>query len=1006
MIKDEEMRRQGPEEEMIRLAQQGKIETILSHKESIDLRNLFSPSQPLVVLPPPPPPGRVCLIEGAPGGGKSTLALHICHQWAQGASWLARFDIVVLAYLREEGIQNATNLADILPTRSLDMSERISTLLQATDGNNVLFVFDGWDEFSSSLMNKSLVSTIIRQPHKLSLHRSTVLITTRPVASGNLLNIADRRVEILGFTRHQIREYIEKALNGNSTNIQKLVQHLEAHPVIEGYCYIPLHSAILVHIFLTMKKALPTTHHELFCDLVLCCIVREYDTHEPDTILPELSSLDDLPDDLKAKLKDHCKLAYDGVMHDKVVFNSKDLQVSHLPAALSSLGLLQAVEGLTLTSRSCSYNFLHLSVQELLAAYSISQIDPSEQVEVFMKLFHESSRFQAVLCYYSGFTKLVNPEIQEFISCMHFKPSLKELLPLLHCFFEAQQPSLCLLVNSKFATDGIELDFAVTRNPSDCLVIGHFMTSLLSTSAPDMSPLCLRIECKYTDNLHCLKLLLSELSKYPVTASALSRKIVISLGTEEKPVNYNWLVNDVDDDDDFPSFTGQGVKIMASYLKMSTIVSEIVLYNGEIQRDEDGLFYIAEALQTNTSLTRISLLQVYPQHTEKNGPVLIRMLQMNKSLKCLDLQLNFLDSEILCCLFKGVRDNTTLTHLILQKSLGIALWNSDPDLAKSLSEMLQENKTLTHLDLSGNNVFRYRKLVCCIFNGLQHNTALTHLFLSDNCKYESCDLDAAQSLNLMLRVNKTLTHLDLSGGTNFSFSAESKACYIFEGLQHNTTLVSLNLSSIDITANNPDTAKSLTKMLQVNKSLTHLDLSSNKKFSDPGARCIFKGLEHNTSLTYLNLSNTGITATDPETGMSLTKMLQENKSLTHLDLSENHTIGHKNLIILCTFQGLEHNATLLELDVSHMPMVERDAECIAQALRCNLCLQTLNLYYSCYSDRFTRPILESLKINTSLKLLYLVELGETRRIAEDVIIARESNGLPTIDIILVEPTVQ
>ena len=100
MIKDEEIRRGGPEEEMIRLAQQGKIETILRHKESIDLVDLFpltpqSP-RPLVVLPPPPP-GRVCLIEGAPGGGKSTFALHICHQWAQGASWLAKFDLVILA---------------------------------------------------------------------------------------------------------------------------------------------------------------------------------------------------------------------------------------------------------------------------------------------------------------------------------------------------------------------------------------------------------------------------------------------------------------------------------------------------------------------------------------------------------------------------------------------------------------------------------------------------------------------------------------------------------------------------------------------------------------------------------------------------------------------------------------------------------------------------------------------------------------------------------------------
>ena len=427
MIKDEEIRRGGPEEEMIRLAQQGRIETILRHKESIDLVDLFPiPSpQPLVVLPPPPP-GRVCLIEGAPGGGKSTFALHICHQWAQGASWLPKFDLVILAYLRDETIQNASTLADIIPAHDSEMSRNIASQLQATNGKNILFIFDGWDEFPQYLMKSSLVSTILRQPHKLSLHQSTVVITSRPVATGNLFHIADRRVEILGFTQHQIREYIERALIGNSSHIQQLVQHLEEHPVIEGYCYIPLHSAILVHIFLTMKGALPTTHHELFCDLVLCCIVREQETHEPDTILPEMSSLDDLPDDLKSKLSNLCLLAYNGVMRGKIIFYLKDLQASSLPTNLPSLGLLQKIEGLTMCSKSLSYNFLHLSVQELLAAYHISQMDSSEQVKVFKKLFG-SPRFQAVLQYYCGFTKLDNPEIQQFISsCYGNQSSLKE----------------------------------------------------------------------------------------------------------------------------------------------------------------------------------------------------------------------------------------------------------------------------------------------------------------------------------------------------------------------------------------------------------------------------------------------------------------------------------------------------------------------------------------------------------------------------------------------------
>ena len=418
MIEEEELRRGGPEEEMIRLAHHGKIETILCRKKSIDLHNLIPSSEPLVVLPPPPPPLPCkCLIEGAPGGGKSTLALHICHQWAQGASWLARFDVVIFAYLRDEAIQNARTLADILPANTLDMFTTVASQITASGGEKVLFVFDGWDEISPSLMSNSIVSTIIQQPYKLSLHRSTILITSRPVSSGNLLSKIDKRVEILGFTQFQVHEYIEKALKGNLAQFQKLVQHLEEHPVIEGYCYVPLHAAILVHIFLTMKEALPTTLHELFCSLVLCCITREQETHESNSTfsIPEPCSLDDLPDYLKPALTNLSILAFNGLMQDKVIFYSRDLQAFHLPLNLPSLGLLQAVEGLTLYSKSLSYNFLHLSVQELLAAYHISQMSSSQQLAAFREL-SKSSCFQDVLYYICGFTKLENPEILELIS--------------------------------------------------------------------------------------------------------------------------------------------------------------------------------------------------------------------------------------------------------------------------------------------------------------------------------------------------------------------------------------------------------------------------------------------------------------------------------------------------------------------------------------------------------------------------------------------------------------
>ena len=785
------IRRGDREEEMVRLAQQGRIETILDYKQPIDFDSLFPiPCQiPLVVLPAPPRP-RVLLIEGAPGGGKSTFALYFCHKWAsQNSSASANFDLVILVYLRDEAIQSATTLAGILPIDSIELSQAIASHIKSTHGRNVLFIFDGWDEFPLHLQDSSIVASIINEPHRISLHQSTVLITSRPVSSGNLLHIADRRVEILGFTQHQIREYIEKALDGNSTHIQKLVQHLEEHPVIEGYCYVPLHVAILVHVFLTMKGALPTTLHELFCNLVLCCIVRELQTHKKEKILSAVSwsSLDDLPDDLKSKLNDLCVLAFEGVMQNKVVFNPKDLHNFHLPANLPSLGLLQGVEGLTLLSKSLSYNFLHLSVQELLAAYHISHMNSSKQVEVFKSMFG-GSRFQAVLHYFSGFTKLANPAIQDFISSYsESKLIIGDQLPLLNCFFEAQEPSLCKLVIPQYEKFSTHL--SNEWNPVDYLAIGYFATSLLSTSSLDR-----QLEISKELDHHKLRLLFLELSKQCTN--------VPSSPVRRLEIKFNET-----------TLTIESAKLIAHLIQKSPFLSKLIMQQCNI--DSSAIVYIAKELQnTNCGLTA---LKIFKHHE--------------------------------------------------------VVYTCSEDDCLALQNMCAMNKSLTHLTLSGmSGSSRY------IFQGLQHNTTLSKLCLSNtNLKFTQ---NTFQALTKMLQVNKTLASLDLS--YNWTLSG-SLPFWVFEGLQHNTTLLHLSLKCTGLVATE-DTYQALTKMLQVNKALTHLDLSQNQKFSDSGTYVLFQGLRHNATLVYLNLSSTEIT---DKGAKYIAQALQSNFSLQELELLKN-----------------------------------------------------------------------------------------------------------------------
>ena len=105
-------------------------------KKSIELHNFFPlparPLLPLVVLPPKP--GGYGLLNEPQEEERAHLLSYIC------ASWLERFDVVVLVYLRDEAIQNAYTLADFLPARTLELSQCIATELQATDGKNVRYL--------------------------------------------------------------------------------------------------------------------------------------------------------------------------------------------------------------------------------------------------------------------------------------------------------------------------------------------------------------------------------------------------------------------------------------------------------------------------------------------------------------------------------------------------------------------------------------------------------------------------------------------------------------------------------------------------------------------------------------------------------------------------------------------------------------------------------------------------------------------------------------------------
>ena len=139
-----------------------------------------------------------------------------------------------------------------------------------------------------------------------------------------------------------------------------------------------------------------------------------------------IESLDQLPECAKKPFSFPCQLAYNGVMEDKIIFTS-------LPADVNTLSLLQGVESFIGREKAVSHNFLHLSIQELLAAWYIAtQLPASEQVSKFNELF-DKSHFSAVFQFYTAITRLKTPGIKGVVIRVAREREKSLLLSLLLC---------------------------------------------------------------------------------------------------------------------------------------------------------------------------------------------------------------------------------------------------------------------------------------------------------------------------------------------------------------------------------------------------------------------------------------------------------------------------------------------------------------------------------------------------------------------------------------------
>ena len=404
---------QGDMDRFTRESLRGDMDDVVYKKTAMEMSELGGKahgSQPKVVL-----------IEGAPGVGKTTFAWQLCWQWAEG-KLLQDYSIVLLLPLRDNNIRHITSLSDLFRHSNGQVRDEVSRRVVKSNGSGCLIWLEAWDELVEDLRTDSLFTQLI-WGHQLPA--ATIYITSRPWATESLLEqIGDRisqHTELLTRPYEEVEDQIREiaiSMNEETAEVSEFdfVTYLKFNPVIRTAMYTPVTASIVQQMFKCAPHKPPTTVTQLYSAYVLMRL-EHYLTQHPkysdkDT---KVRTLDDLPEGVLAEFRRLCTLAYEGVSQQMIVFSS-------LPEGVSNLGLLQDVPPLYGEAEDkVSYNFLHYTVQEYLAALHLSRLSPPEQMKAidtkFLNTKYGSShckttQFKMVFLFLAGITKLVSyPEI-------------------------------------------------------------------------------------------------------------------------------------------------------------------------------------------------------------------------------------------------------------------------------------------------------------------------------------------------------------------------------------------------------------------------------------------------------------------------------------------------------------------------------------------------------------------------------------------------------------------
>ena len=475
---------------------QGDVDDILESKEVTQYEEVFKDYEE----------GALVLIEGRPGSGKTTLVHKIARDWATGNKILhgaSKVFLISLRFINYSGRDR--KLVDILFYDDENLSQKVEGNLKKCGGKGACFIIDGLDEYQPKCQGESVIYHLI---YKKCLPFSMVIVASRPVATSGIRDYSTKRIEVLGFTRQQIYEYVGNypfEVSKPTDMARRLKLFLSQHGNILHMCYLPVHAAIICFLFSQLEGDIPHTETQIYEQFAMSTILRQKTRNKGSF---QLKSLKSLCGQDKIEFSKIVKLAYEMIINSQQVVSQSVAKVSlsnGTDSDLACLGLLTVERTYRHYGNEDMYTFLHLTFQEYLAAFYLAEMEVEKQIEVITEHASEP-RLKNIWKFFCGLVVFSEQStvLSKMLSCL--RETRVDDFSVVQCAYESQQVQVCdgvvsegtLLIKKKIVTASDFVALAYVISTASCIVSRLILRGcifdkdgvLAFSSEVDMDKLC------------------------------------------------------------------------------------------------------------------------------------------------------------------------------------------------------------------------------------------------------------------------------------------------------------------------------------------------------------------------------------------------------------------------------------------------------------------------------------------------------------------------------------